>query len=320
VGYDVIYAVRLALQEVNAAGGVGGYSVELVAYDDRGDPTMAAEQAHKLAVDPQVMAAIGHFRGETTQEAADVYAEAGIPLVAPGVLDAGPFYRLGPEPARVAQAMVAPFAGRADARVALVTDGGALGWAVRRQAADAGVTLAAVVPVPSGEDGATQVIRAGVDGVLCDLDPVPAGEFLAALRARGWTGDFVGGPALMADDFVAVAGPAAESAWTFTPWPRPADLPEGDAFAAAYAAVSNGVAPGYLAAPAYEATRVLLAALEADIAAHGAPSRAGVDAALQRVRREGLLGPISFDATRGWPAAPVYGYRFGPAGERLPIP
>jgi ABC-type branched-subunit amino acid transport system substrate-binding protein len=124
----------------------------------------------------------------------------------------------------------------------------------------------------------------------------------------------------MADDFVAVAGPAAEGAQVFTPWPRPADLPEGNAFAAAYAAVSNGVAPGYLAAPAYEATRVLLAALEADIAAHGAPSRAGVDAALQRVRREGLLGPISFDATRGWPAAPVYGYRFGPAGERMPIP
>ena len=41
VGYDVFYAVRLALQEVNAAGGVGGYHVELVAYDDGADPAMA---------------------------------------------------------------------------------------------------------------------------------------------------------------------------------------------------------------------------------------------------------------------------------------
>jgi len=62
IGYEVIYGVRLALREANHAGGVGGYNVELVAYDDGADPTMASEQARKLAVDPEVVTAIGHFR------------------------------------------------------------------------------------------------------------------------------------------------------------------------------------------------------------------------------------------------------------------
>ncbi len=83
VGYDAIYAARLAVRERNAAGGVGGYRVELVAYDDGGDAPSAIERARQLALDPQVVAVIGHYRIETTRAAWDVYALAALPLVAP---------------------------------------------------------------------------------------------------------------------------------------------------------------------------------------------------------------------------------------------
>ena len=83
VGYDAIYAARLAVRERNAAGGVGGYRVELVAYDDGGDAQAAAERARQLALDPQVVAVIGHYRIETTRAAWDVYAREALPLVAP---------------------------------------------------------------------------------------------------------------------------------------------------------------------------------------------------------------------------------------------
>jgi ABC-type branched-subunit amino acid transport system substrate-binding protein len=86
VGYEVIYAVRLAVREANAAGGVAGYSVELFALDDGGDPAMAVEQARKLAADPQVVGVIGHWRGETTERAASVYESEGIPLLATGLV------------------------------------------------------------------------------------------------------------------------------------------------------------------------------------------------------------------------------------------
>jgi ABC-type branched-subunit amino acid transport system substrate-binding protein len=83
VGYDAIYAARLAVRERNAAGGVGGYRVELVAYDDGGDASSAIERARQLALDPQVVAVLGHFRIETTRAAWDVYAREALPLVAP---------------------------------------------------------------------------------------------------------------------------------------------------------------------------------------------------------------------------------------------
>ena len=83
VGYDAIYAARLAVRERNAAGGVGGYRVELVAYDDGGDAPAAIERARQLALDPQVVAVIGHYRVETTRAAWDVYAREALPLIAP---------------------------------------------------------------------------------------------------------------------------------------------------------------------------------------------------------------------------------------------
>lgn len=83
VGYEVVFAVRLAAREINAAGGVGGYSVELVALDDSGDEQMAVEQARKLETDAGVIAVIGHWRENTTLAAAPEYERAGIPLIAP---------------------------------------------------------------------------------------------------------------------------------------------------------------------------------------------------------------------------------------------
>lgn len=83
VGYDAIYAARLAVRERNAAGGIGRYRVELVAYDDGGDAQAAVERARQLALDPQVVAAIGHYRVETTRAAWEIYAREALPLIAP---------------------------------------------------------------------------------------------------------------------------------------------------------------------------------------------------------------------------------------------
>ena len=41
IGYDVIYSARLAVREINAAGGIDGHRVALVALDDGGDPQLA---------------------------------------------------------------------------------------------------------------------------------------------------------------------------------------------------------------------------------------------------------------------------------------
>lgn len=78
VGYDVIYSARLAVREMNEAGGIGGYRVALVALDDSSDPTLAAQTARALVADPQVVAVVGHWGEETTAVAAPIYAAAGL--------------------------------------------------------------------------------------------------------------------------------------------------------------------------------------------------------------------------------------------------
>lgn len=108
VGYDAIYAARLAVREINAAGGAGGWRLELVAYDDRADPGLADTTAHNLVIDPDVMAVIGHYRQASTEAAGAVYAEAGMPLLAVGAWltpTSAPAWSMAPPPEQVAAAM-----------------------------------------------------------------------------------------------------------------------------------------------------------------------------------------------------------------------
>jgi branched-chain amino acid transport system substrate-binding protein len=320
VGYDVIYAVRLALREANAAGGVGGYHVELVAYDDGADPTMAVEQSRKLDADPAVVASIGHFRQETTAAASGAYAEAGIPLVAPALAGGqAEVYHLGPAVGALADELLRYLVESGHSQAALVTQGGPLGTALRR---DARAHRLRVWPVVSPHDTGwlKEVGASGVAAVFCDADPVTAGEAIAALRDTGWKGGFLGGPELAAPDFVAVADQAAEGTLFATPWLFPAHVVGDVDFVAAYRAASNGVPPGPLAPAAYEATWVLLEALQRDVAAHGTLTRGGVAAALPDTARRGMLGLITFDADRSWGSAPLYWYRVGARGavERVP--
>jgi branched-chain amino acid transport system substrate-binding protein len=322
IGYDVIYAVRLALREVNAAGGVGGYRVELAAYDDRADPVLAVEQARKLAVDPDVMASIGHFREETSMASLSAYGRAGIPLAAPAVL--GPsltwsgdeVFRVGPPAGAIGRALLGYLKGSGQHQAALVTGGGPVGDALQRDAQAYRLHIGPIVS-PQETDWLKAVIDSGVALAFCDTDPVTAGEVISALRAAGWQGVFLGGSELMAADYRGVAGDSADGTVFVTPWPLPGDVVGGADFGDRYRGVSNGVPPGPLALPAYETTWILLGALEWDIAVHEEPTREGMAEALLATERDGLLGSIALSSGRQWDEAPLYWYRIDV--ERGPV-
>ena len=82
IGYEAIYAARLAIREINARGGINGQRIELVALDDRGEPEKAITAARQLALDPQVVAVVGHLRPDSTDAAMKIYCEAGLPVIA----------------------------------------------------------------------------------------------------------------------------------------------------------------------------------------------------------------------------------------------
>jgi ABC-type branched-subunit amino acid transport system substrate-binding protein len=81
IGYEAIYAARLAIREINARGGINGHRIELVALDDRGELEQAITAARQLVLDPQVVAVIGHLRPDSSDAAMQVYCEAGLPVI-----------------------------------------------------------------------------------------------------------------------------------------------------------------------------------------------------------------------------------------------
>ncbi len=84
VGYDVLYSARLAVREINAAGGINGTRVALVALDDGGNPENAQATAESLLLDPNMVAVIGHWLPETTAAAAPLYTQGNLLFLSGG--------------------------------------------------------------------------------------------------------------------------------------------------------------------------------------------------------------------------------------------
>jgi ABC-type branched-subunit amino acid transport system substrate-binding protein len=129
IGYDAIYAARLAVREINAAGGIGGNRVALVALDDSSDTGLAQENAKSLVVDPGVVAVIGHWLPETTAVSLPIYQQAKLPLIPVGQ---SPFLATPPEnlPSefRTAYEAVTPFEETAGEYAASTYDAFQLLW------------------------------------------------------------------------------------------------------------------------------------------------------------------------------------------------
>jgi ABC-type branched-subunit amino acid transport system substrate-binding protein len=80
-GYAALQAVRLAVQERNAAGGVAGRQVALVALNDNGRPDEARQRAANLAVDRDVLGVIGPLQRAAADAAGPVLAAQGLPWI-----------------------------------------------------------------------------------------------------------------------------------------------------------------------------------------------------------------------------------------------
>jgi len=302
VGYDALYAVKLALREWNEAGGVEGYMVELVALDDGGDPDEAVGQASELILDPLVMGAIGHFDDQTTLAASPVYQEEGVALIAPAVTAGGlenypSVFRLGASE-------------RALSRAAALFAWEELG--ARRLA-----VLSLQDPVPQGSrgmgdegSGLTQAFVAAAQELGAtvlsyqDIDHLEKGEGfdLVFFGGRSWEGAMlllrlrgagIEAPLIGVIDrphLARWAGEAAEG----TLYTTSAIFVDDPRFTAEYRELM-GTEPGPRAALAYDAARLLLAALEKSIAKDGRPTREGVLAALRDQAYQGLTGSIVFN-------------------------
>ncbi|WP_337181977.1 ABC transporter substrate-binding protein [Shinella sp.] len=73
--------LKMLVEEINAAGGVNGEKIELIVYDDGGDPNKARTFATRLVEDDEVVAVIGGTTTGTSMAIIPVFEDAEVPFI-----------------------------------------------------------------------------------------------------------------------------------------------------------------------------------------------------------------------------------------------
>ena len=80
-GNSALVGAQLAVEQVNAAGGIGGDPIELVVYDDQASPKEAAPLAVKMTTQDEVTAGISGSYSGSTRAAATIFQENAVPYI-----------------------------------------------------------------------------------------------------------------------------------------------------------------------------------------------------------------------------------------------
>jgi branched-chain amino acid transport system substrate-binding protein len=215
----------LAVEDLNARGGVLGQRVELSVGDDFCDSDQAVALADKLASDGVVFVA-GHWCSHASIAAAKVYERTKILLISPSSASAKLTDEGGPNVFRVygrddrqgvmvANYLVDHWAGKG---IAILDDGTTWGVGVadgaRRRLHERGVTAIVDETITPDEQEYSDVVSkmqgAGVEVLFLGGYRREAGLILRQARDRGYDLQLIANSAMALEDFPMIVGPGLE--------------------------------------------------------------------------------------------------------------
>jgi branched-chain amino acid transport system substrate-binding protein len=308
LGKDNDNGARLAIDEVNATGvTIGGKKVkfELISEDDQADPKTATIVAQKL-VDQKVNAVIGHLNSGATIPASKIYHDAGVVQISPSAT-AIPYTQQGFKNAfRVMTndeqqgKVLGEFAVKqmAAKKIAIIDDRTAYGQGLADQfekAAKAGG--GEILAREYTTDRATDflAILTSIKGRQPDLVfyggmDAQGGPMVKQMRSLGLNAKFLGGDGAQSREFIRIAGADAEGVTASSPGLPLEKMPGGSEFLKKFESKYGKI---QIYAPyAYDAAMTLIEAMKkAD-----SVDPAKYLPALASIQRNGVTGPIAFDA------------------------
>jgi branched-chain amino acid transport system substrate-binding protein len=280
MGLDILQAAEIAVKEVNDAGGIDGFEVELVVEDDRCSGDEGTTVASRVVSDEQIVAVSGHSCSGPTISASEIYEEARLPMMSPSATNATLTARGYDVVNRVAFSDGAQ--GEVDAHY-LYKILGVTKLAILHDNDAYGLGLAEVVERVFTELGGEVVSFEGISVEDQDYRPVltplaadaPEAIFFGGYQEQAvllvtqmedvGLGDvtFFSDDGVQAQAFIDGAGDAAEGAYASFAETPPGNVEANDAFDALYEEL-YGVAPdeqGPFHAHSYDATTMLINAI-----------------------------------------------------------
>ncbi len=294
---------ELAVADINAAGGVLGQQVRLIAVDDFCDPKQAVAAAQKL-VGNGVVFVVGHYCSGASIPASKIYEAAGILQISPGSTNpmlteqgyANVFRTIGRDDAQgiVAGNYLADHWG--DKKIAILHDnttyGKGLADETKKQLNKRGVTEAIYKSYAPGKNDYSEEIAAlqAADIAVLYVGGYHTEVALMARAAhdRGYSVQVISGDAMATEELALIAGPAAEGMlFTFSADPR--RNPDAASVVARFRA-ENFEPAGYTLL-SYAAVQVWAQAVEKA----GSLELREVIAALRSHEFDTVIGRIDFD-------------------------
>ena len=261
---------KMAIEQINAKGGVDGKKLEAVDYDDACDPKQAVAVANKV-VNDGIKYVVGHLCSSSTQPASDIYEDEGIIMITPAAT--GPeitargykmiFRTIGLDSAQ------GPAAGNYIADhvkpkvVAVLHDkqqyGEGIASAVKKTLEDKGIKVAVFEGVNAGEKDYSSVIaklkQANVDFVYYGGYHPELGLILRQAKEKGLNAKFMGPEGVGNESISQIAQGASEGLLVTLPKAFDAD-PDNKALVDAFAAKKQDPT-GPFVFPAYAAVEVI---------------------------------------------------------------
>ena len=305
-GQSALHGAELAVEQVNANGGVNGSMLELVVYDDQASPKEAAPLAIKMITQDDVVAGVSGSYSGATRAAATIFSENSVPYISayaihPDITRAGDYvFRtsfMGEVQGRAGAKLIGEMLGKK--RVTMITLNNDFGISLangfKDKAGDFGIEIISEYEysIKDREFGAivSKIKSENPDAIYASGYFFTAGPLVRQLRAAGINQPVVGQEGYDSQKFIEIAGDASEGVMITTSLDRDSSNPVTQSFIEGFSNKA-GYPADMVGASGHTAILVLADALSRA----GNTDKASLRDAIASTNLEASTGQISFNA------------------------
>ncbi len=306
---------ELALEEINAAGGVLGAKLELETYDDGGDASTAANGAQKFADDDSIMAIGGSCLTSCTAAMLPITGDAEMAQLVvsssakslTGISDY--FFRMAVQDAAVGPQIANQFTKMGKTKAVTMYCNNDYGSGLKDSfnaqfEANGGQILNSIPYQATDQDFAailTTVKSLDPDCIALCGTTTDGALIIKQARQMGIEAEIMGQPGLYSQNVIDIAGDASEGLLCSGVFVADGADEKGQEFVTKYGEKYNGEVPDGFAALAYDQMYVLADAAERAMEANdGELTRQTLAEALKETNYEGVTGTVNFDENGDW--------------------